>query len=148
MVLNWEFLPLFAGFVIGFFLYQKYMFRGGGVIILPLLAIYFVKFPLSFPKLLFSALITYGALEVLYTRYIVYGRRLLYLALVIGMVVTLAFEDVLSSIGWYALVLPGLFAYNLHRENNSTSNMLKSAILLSVTFVFLVCVSLFSLYMV
>jgi len=149
MVLSWEFLPLLVGFVMGYFLYQKYMFRSGGVIILPLLAIYFIKFPLSFPMLLISTIISYIVLEIIYSRYIVYGRRLLYLALVISLISVLVFEEVLAvSIGWYAFILPGLFAYNLHRENNSTLNMLKSAVLSTVMFVFLALVSLCSLYLV
>lgn len=149
MIANWEAIPLLVGFVLEFILYSKYQFRAGGVIVLPILAVYFVLYPFFVPILLGLSLLTYIILEILYGKIIIYGRRLLYLALSIGITFSLIASYILAQpIGTYGFLIPGLLAYNIHREQHSPVMKLKSLVLNSAVFILLVMVAAASLLLV
>jgi hypothetical protein len=149
MMLYWELIPILFGFIIEYFLYTKYKFRAGGVVIIPLFAIYFVKHPFMIPFLILLTGVNYWILEILYSKFIVYGRRLLYLSLIIGILLTILLGIIMpNELGWYSFVVPGLFAYNIHREVNSTVERMKSLLINSAVVVFLIIISFIALYLV
>ncbi len=146
MIENWEILPLLIGFILEYFLYTKYKFRAGGVIILPMLATYAIKYPSLVPTILLITLITYIVLEVLYSKFIIYGRRLLYLSLIIGIIISGSAALVMNNAPFtYAFLMPGLMAYNFHREKHSTVVKIKSTVLNTGVFLLLVIVCFGSL---
>ncbi len=148
-MIQWELIPLLAGFIIEYYLYTKYKFRMGGVVIIPLLAIYAINQPFSFPFLMFLTAINYFILEYFYSHFIIYGRRLLYLSLIIGIVLSLAVGFLMDvNLSWYGFLIQGLFAYNLHRESNSTANKIKSIAVSSAIFLLLIFISIISLYFI
>ena len=147
MDIYWEALPLISGFIIEYFLYTKYKFRAGGVVVIPLLAVYTIKFPALIPTLLFISFVTFVALELLYHRLVIYGRRLMYLALTIGIIFTVILTPLFdSNLGWYTLIIPGLIAYNVHRENNSPAHLAKSLLINTATYLLLIVIGIISLY--
>ncbi len=149
MIVTWQFFTLLAGFLVGFVLYHKYMIRLGGVIIVPLLAIYFIEFPNTVSGIVLASALTFLVLEFVYSRYIVYGRRLLYVSLALGMAVMLAVFEVMGilSVGWYSLMIPGLLAYNVHREFNSSADIVRSVGLTAFLFLILIGVSFAAMYL-
>lgn len=149
MILTWQFFTLLFGFLFGFVLYHKYTVRLGGVVIVPLVAIYFIEYPTTLSGIIIASALTFLTLEFVYSRYIVYGRRLLYIALVLGMIVMVAVFEAIGvlSIGWYTLLIPGLLAYNVHREYNSSADIIRSVGLTSLIFVLLLGISFISMYL-
>ncbi len=146
IVFTWELIPIIIGFFLGLFLYNKYHFRAGGVIVLPLLAIYFVKNPFFTPYLILVSIFTFFLLEYIYGKHIIYGRRLMYLSLILGITMTLFFAYILNAtIEMYGLLVPGLLAYNIHRERNSPVFEIKSLAINTLLLLFLIGVSFFSL---
>jgi hypothetical protein len=143
----WEAIPLLIGFIIEYVLYTKYKFRAGGVVVIPLLAIYTVKYPLMAVALIGLSMITLLIIEILYSKFVVYGRRLLYMSLTAGIILTLIIMPMLdSALGWYSVVVPGLLAYNFHRENHSIVDRARSVIINGATYLLLIGVSFCSLY--
>lgn len=145
---TWEIYTLIIGFIIGFFLYTKFKFRGGGVIVVPILSVYFVKFPSLIPYMILISIITFFILEILYSKFIIYGRRLMYVSLFIGMILSLTLVFKFGDIGWYGFLIPGLLAYNFHREKNSTTKYWLSLSTNIIFFMFLVIVSFTSIFFI
>lgn len=148
-IISWEVVTLLTGFLVGFVLYSLLKFRSGGVITIPLLAIYTIKFPLLVPFMLLTAAVCFFLIEFLYREYILYGRRLLYISLTLGIFLTIFFMVIFNiNAGWYPLIIPGLMAYNSHREYNSTVNIKKSFLINILLFVLLLIVAYTSLYLI
>jgi hypothetical protein len=99
--------------------------RFGGVVVVPLLAMYMLFDSRALPLFAVSTVVAYGILLVVERRYILYGRRLLLAAIVAGaiaptvaaLVSQLIFEEAfpLREIAFLGSILPGIAAYNLHR---------------------------------
>jgi len=99
--------------------------RLGGVIIVPLFAIYALRSFGSIPVLVLSVIAAYVSLWYIKQRLFLYGRSLFIVSVVIGALVPLlVFEFLvlgygpqsgLSGIEFIGSVLPGIAAYNLHR---------------------------------
>jgi len=142
-------ISLLAGFVLGALIYSIYQFRAGGIISIPLLAIYTIKFPIILPFMLLASLLTYLLLELLFVKFIIYGRRLLYIALSLGMVfVMIILNSINIDAGWYSLLIPGLIAYNAHREVNSGKNLLLSFSLNIICFILIILISFVTIYFI
>lgn len=138
MIINWEVIPLLVGFVFSYLIYSYKKFRLGGVISLPLLAIYTIKFPLIALVIVLSSVIIFFILEILMERIVIYGRRLLYIAMVLSVSIMVVVELYISrNPEWYALLLSGLIAYNYHRENHSGVDIKKS--ILFYFLLYLIC---------
>ncbi len=99
--------------------------RLGGVIIVPLFAIYTLRTFGTLPVLLLSVAGGYVSVEIVKRRLFVYGRSLLLLSLVTsGLVSLLAYAffrvgadagATIPHLGFVGSVLPGIAAYNFHR---------------------------------
>jgi len=136
IIYHWELLVLLIGFVIGYIIYEKNYYRAGGVLAIPLLAIYTIKFPLiSFYMILVSAVI-YILIDLITNRYLLYGRRLLYISLGLGFAFLFIFINWISiDIGWYPMVIPGLIAYNIYKESKNTIDLVVS---IRITIIYLI----------
>ncbi len=139
MIINWEVIPLLVGFIFSYIIYTYKKFRLGGVIAIPLLAIYTIKFPMIAVIILLSSILIFFILEFLMKYLIIYGRRLLYLAMVLSVLIMTLIEIFISkNPEWYAILLSGLLAYNYHREANSGVKITKS--ILFYFLLYLVCI--------
>ena len=149
MVLTWEIIVLLTGFIIGYFLYTKFKFRSGGVLVIPFLAIYSIKFPLMLPLIFLASAITLLIMEIMFKKYIIYGRRLTYLSYVIGIIVLVVFYFLLEiESTWYSMLLPGMIAYNFHREINSHFPFLKAFSIFLIYLFVLITVGFLGLYFI
>lgn len=123
VTIAWVLLALFL--VVGLVIHEKTGSRLGGVLVLPLILIYSLV-DLSV-LLVFSvgALVSFLMGQYFYSYRLVYGRRLLYAFLLSGIVATMLVYPVIKpeSFGMVLAVLPGLFAYNLHREGRYLEGM-------------------------
>jgi len=99
--------------------------RLGGVIIVPLFAIYLLRSFGTFPLLLTSVLAGYVSLWIVKRRTVLYGRALFVVAigtsslvpLFVYLFVTAGFgpRGIVGELGFIGSVLPGIAAYNFHR---------------------------------
>lgn len=112
------------GLLLGITATQLWDLRLSGVIVVPLFAIYTLYDVSALPVLLVSVAIAYRGLTLVTERTLLYGRQLLYAAILFGalipyaaIVVTRTFGLFTYSIDMYALgsILPGIAAYNLYR---------------------------------
>jgi hypothetical protein len=110
---------------VGLILYERTGSRLGGVLVLPLLLLYALV-DLSV-LLVFSvgALASFVLGQFFYSHMLIYGRRLLYAFLLAGIGATMTAYAFIQpgSFGLVLAVLPGLFAYNLHREGRFLEGM-------------------------
>lgn len=78
--------------------------------------------------------ITLILINLIFIKFIVYGRRLLYLSVTIGATLAiLAINFIGINIGWYPIVIPGLVAFNIHKESKTSGELLSS---IGVTFAY------------
>lgn len=110
---------LLAGYVlVGLWAYERWGIRLGGVLALPLVAVYALIVPWALEIFAVGAVVSFTVGEVLHRRTLVYGRRLFAVHIVASVVAsflfTQAFDVPLN--GFLLPVLPGVFAFNLHRE--------------------------------
>lgn len=99
--------------------------RLGGVIIVPLFAVYTLRSFGTFPVLVMSVIGGYVALWIVKRQLLLYGRPLFVLAiitsglvpLIVWTFISLGFgpEGTVQELGFIGSVLPGIAAYNLHR---------------------------------
>lgn len=117
-------LLLLIGLVAGITATQLWDLRLSGVVVIPLFAVYTLYELSSLPVLLVSVFVAYWGIDLVTSRTLLYGRRLLYVAILVGAIVPLlvvvttsVFASIAYSIEMYALgsVLPGIAAYNLYR---------------------------------
>ncbi len=135
----WEILPLLVGFLCSYLIYHYHKFRVGGVIAIPILAIYTIKFPLIFIAILITSIFLFFFLEFLLERKAIYGRRLLYLSLSGSLIIMTSLQYFINlTYDWYALLLPGLMAYNYHRENHDGIEKIKS--IMASLILYIVCI--------
>jgi hypothetical protein len=150
MIIYWEMIPLVSGFIFGAILYSFYHFRSGGIITIPLLGVYTIKFPVMLPLILVSALLAYVVLQLIFTRYIIYGRRLLYVSLILGIVSMTALVNVLNiELEWFALLIPGIMGYNFHREiYDSKKHLMLSMVSNMLYFIVVVAIAFATIYFI
>jgi len=99
--------------------------RLGGVVIVPLFAVYTLRSFGTFPILLMSVVGSYLSVRIVKRRLLLYGRSVFVVAVVTGALVPLFVylfvtvgsgpRVVVSELGFIGSVLPGIAAYNLHR---------------------------------
>jgi hypothetical protein len=147
-MISWEVITLIIGFALGYLFYSKFNYRGGGVLVVPFLVIYLIKFPLMLPFLIIISFINLFILNFLYSKYLIYGRRLLYLSLIIGIVGLLIAGLFVPVNDWYPLLIPGLFAYNMHRELNNPITISKSVMISIIYFAVVFITALASYYLI
>lgn len=100
-------------------------FRLGGVIIVPLFAVYMLRSFGTFPVLILSVIGSYVSVLIVKRRLLLYGRPLFVLAIITGGFVPLliylfatlglAPRSAIQELGFIGSVLPGIAAYNFHR---------------------------------
>lgn len=118
MVLAIEYLVLATVLLVGLFLYERYGWRLGGVMVLPLVAAYGLLEPLVLLVFLATTILAYLAGEAVRRRTLIYGRRMLYVHIISGLLASGVLLDMLGlvEVGLVLTVLPGITAYNLHRQ--------------------------------
>jgi hypothetical protein len=99
--------------------------RLGGVIIVPLFAIYTLRTFGTFPVLMMSIIGGYVSIWIVKRRFLLYGRVLYVLAIVTSALIPLIVytftslglgpRGVISQLGFIGSVLPGIAVYNFHR---------------------------------
>ena len=139
---------MLVGFIFSYLIYHHKKFRMGGVIVIPLLAIYTIKYPLLSLIVVLFSIIIFFILKMLMEIKIIYGRRLLYISLFLGVILVSISFIWLKNFTWYAVLLPGLIAYNYHRESYSGVKIGK-AVLFNVLF-YIVCLitAILSFYLI
>lgn len=136
-----------AFLLVGLYVYERKGRRLGGVLVLPLLIIYALVDLVAIVVFGLAAVVALIAGHVAYDRTLLYGRRLLVVFLIIGLAATavIALALPLGAHAFMFALLPGLFAYNLHREGDqveaATSFMLWLAGLLALASVWLAATS-------
>lgn len=112
------YIVLGTSLLVGLLVYERHDLRLGGVLVLPLLVVYALFSPRILPLFFGAALLTYAAGEGIRSRTLLYGRRLLYAYLLVGLVTSaVLIHSLLTSYHGVAFaVLPGIFAFNMHRE--------------------------------
>lgn len=116
---------LFTLYVLaGVLAYERWGLRLGGVLVLPFLAIYALQDLAVLILFAVSASAAFFGGEAVHRVSLVYGRRMLVVFLLISMWTSLAANTVLEVSGdsVFMPLLPGLFAYNLHREGRALWN--------------------------
>lgn len=116
--LTWIWILLALFLVIGLFVHERTGSRLGGVLVLPLLLVYAL---IDLSVLVVFATGTLVATLVggwFYSKQLYYGRRLLYVFLLSGLTASFVLIPLVEpDVGTIVMaLLPGLFAYNLHRE--------------------------------
>lgn len=99
--------------------------RLGGVIVVPLLAVYCLRSFATFVVILTSVIGAYAALSIIKRRHFVYGRKLFVISILVGAVIPVTIVETyalwtgqslpLSEADFLGSVLPGIAAYNFHR---------------------------------
>jgi hypothetical protein len=139
---------LLLGLLVGIVVAQLYGLRLGGVIIVPLVAVYLLRSFATFPIFLLSTIAAYVSLYYIKRRIPIYGRHLFLLAILTGALVPIlvielitsgfGVERTLSEVEFVGSVLPGIAAYNFHRldpERRVTDGILSLAVLLLLVIV-------------
>ncbi|KGK98356.1 hypothetical protein LI82_11650 [Methanococcoides methylutens] len=101
---------------------QFYGYRLGGVIVVPVLAVYTCKNFLMLPLFLAGAIIAYVGLRYLQKKTMIYGRDELVATLLLGSVLPVVALFFMKGVGYdltdvvfFGSILPGLAAYNYSR---------------------------------
>lgn len=128
---------LIFGFMFGFFMYEFTRYRAGGVIAIPILAIYSLEAPITLPIFLYSIAMCILIGFIITEKTLIYGRRLLYLYLTVSILVTsvsfffaqyyLDLDLLTLSIG---AIFPGLIAYNISRETYSFKSGVQTVLMM------------------
>ncbi len=116
---------LFTVYVLaGVVAYERWGLRLGGVLVLPFLAIYTLEDVGVLLLFAVSAAAAFFGGEAVHRVTLLYGRRMLITFLLISMWTSLAANSVIgvSRNSVFMPLLPGLFAYNLHREGRPLWN--------------------------
>ena len=122
-------LALLGSLLIGLFVYERLGWRLGGVLVLPLVLIYALFEPKVVPAFLAGVVLTFAIGWLVQRHTLIYGRRLLYVFVVAGFVVTASLLVALRADvhGIVLAVLPGVFAFNLQREGYPTRSVAQFA---------------------
>lgn len=102
-------------------------YRLSGVVVISLLAIYTLINFSAFPIFVLSIMIAYVGIVLLQERWLVYGRRLLFMAIILGAAVPVliallfdiwAFQNTqITELDFLGSILPGIAAYNYYRAD-------------------------------
>lgn len=108
-----------VGLLLEWIIYVKMGDRSGGIITIPLMAMYTLQSP-SFSLLLwFVVTVCYIAAEIMYRGFLLYGRRLFISVITFCIAVTLPSLFLLGLEHFFILsVMPGIVAYNFHYERD------------------------------
>jgi hypothetical protein len=122
---------------------QLYGLRLGGVIIVPLVAVYLLRSFGTFPIFILSTVSAYISVRFVKTRIPLYGRQLFIFSIIVGSLVPiitvellnleLGLTDNIADVEFIGSVLPGIAAYNFHRlniEKRTNDAVLSLAVLL------------------
>ncbi len=110
---------LFAIMILaGIVIYERTGWRLGGVLVAPLLAIYTVADPWLLVVFAGAAIVSLLGAGLARRRWFLYGRRIMAFHILLGLGASLALLHLLPVhySGIALPVLPGIFAYNVHRE--------------------------------
>jgi len=113
------------GLVMGIAVIQVTDLRLSGVLVVPLVALYTLYSVETLPLFVLSAIVAYAGIAITTRRTLVFGRKLLLVAMASGAVCSLALTTVLahtigvqtnaSGVLFVGSILPGIAAYNYHR---------------------------------
>lgn len=112
------------GIVLGIVIVEKTGLRLGGVIVVPVLAVYSLYTFSALPLFLLSATIAYILVGLIRQRTLIYGRQLLIASLSVGALVpvlaTITFDlwltfESAAEIAFVGTILPGIAVYNYHK---------------------------------
>ena len=108
----------------GFLAYERWGLRLGGVLVLPFLTLYALDDLAAILLFAMASLVAFFGGEVVHRTFLIYGRRMLTTFLILSVWSSFAGNLVLhvSQQGIFMPLLPGLFAYNLHREGRPVWN--------------------------
>lgn len=135
---------LVIGLLTGILLVQRTGLRMGGVIVVPLLAVYSLYSFIALPFFLGSAIFAYVGLGVLQEYTLIHGRQRLLVCLVLGAllpVINSLFLGVGSNYAdsslpvFFGTIIPGMAAYNFHAldpENRGADLLMSLAVLVGL----------------
>lgn len=116
------------GLIIGAWAATAYGYRLGGVVVVPLFVIYTLLNFVSVPIFVLSTVLAYVGVSQVQQRWLVYGRRLLLTSIIIGMVLPVVVfvvldilrgnSPIITELVFLGSILPGIAAYNFHREDS------------------------------
>ena len=113
---------LFAVYVVaGLVAYERFGTRLGGVLVLPYLGVYALGSPSVLFLFAIATVVTFAVGEVIHRNALLYGRRMLIAYVLVSLVASLIANALVgvSLTGVFLPILPGLMAYNLHREGRA-----------------------------
>lgn len=130
---------LVFGFVVGFIFYERTKYRVGGVVAVPVLVTYSIGNPMLFPIFLISIITCFVVGSWIAQRTLIYGRRLLYVFLILSVIITSSMIFFIAGFYSHELLLitvgtifPGILAYNLNREIFDRESALVSVTILGL----------------
>lgn len=113
-----------VGIILGIAIVERTGLRMGGVIVVPVLAVYSLYTFSALPLFLLSATIAYVLVGLIRQRTLIYGRQLLIASLGVGAIVpvvaTITFDlwitlESAAEIAFVGTILPGIAVYNYHK---------------------------------
>jgi len=113
---------ILAGLVTAMAVETAWRVRLFGIIALPLLALFFVAHPFTLVFYVGCVAVTYATVQLIHKRTLVYGRVLLSLAVISGVLVAIPVAMTLAVPGQYLLfvsLLAGIGGYNVHRLSST-----------------------------
>ena len=139
-----ETIILTIGVVTNTLFYKFFRYRAGGILAMPLLALYCLDSPKVCMVLIAIAIIVFIYIEFIFNSIVMYGRRLYLNACLVSIVLsTITFHSNLihltNTIPTYMTVIPGILAYNLHFDGNNNGHK-KTLILAVAQFIMLIII--------
>ncbi len=132
-----QLLILLFGFILGFILYELTRYRIGGVVAIPIMAIYTLDNPVMLPIFLFSIVVCLLAVDIISEKTLFYGRRLLYINLAFSIVTTSflifylgSYMDMNLTSVTVGSIFPGIVAFNISRESYDFENAVKTGVMM------------------
>jgi hypothetical protein len=114
-----------VGLLVGVAATQRFGLRLGGVLTVPLLAVYALRDATTLPVFVASIVVAYVAVDHVTKNTLIHGRPMFLVGIVAGMVASVVFYGVaalagavipVGAIELVGSVLPGIAAYNFHRQ--------------------------------
>jgi hypothetical protein len=114
-----------VGLLVGVAATQRFGLRLGGVLTVPLLAVYALRDATTLPVFVASIVVAYVAVDHVTKNTLIHGRPMFLVGIVAGMVASIVFYGVaalagavipVGAIELVGSVLPGIAAYNFHRQ--------------------------------
>ena len=132
-------LILSVGFVLGYFFYTRFKISPGGVLATPFLVLYTLEDPSIFVIFVLAFVASIFAIDFFVKRYLIYGRRLFYLALLISLVISAVLYIMLnpSFSTVFFSIIAGIIAYNSHKELMGGTDYMKITIIWFSEFILL-----------